>query len=109
LQLVASAQPFGQAVIVDPQAPAPSHVSADVRMSLAHIGPAPHDVPGGSLPVSMHTELPVVHTVIPVLQRLPPGRQLTPAVQDTQLPPLQTWLFPHDVPSSLSVVSLQTA
>jgi hypothetical protein len=36
---------------------------------------------------------------VPVWHMLPGGLQAPPAVQAVQLPPLHTWLTPHDVPS----------
>jgi hypothetical protein len=45
----------------------------------------PHEVPFITFPVSAHTELPVEHDVAPVRQAFA-GVQVTPAVQETQLP-----------------------
>jgi hypothetical protein len=53
-------------------------------------------VPGGRLPVSVHTENPVEQTVAAVLQMLP-GWQVTPAAQVTHIAPRQTAFAPHTV------------
>lgn len=98
--------PLAQVIIAGRHAPAPSH--ADVVSSpAAHIGRA-HVVVAGSSPVSMQTELPELHTVIPVLQTFPPGRQAVPAVQAPHVPPLHTMFVPHDVPFGSSPPSPHT-
>ena len=56
----------------------------------------PHEVPLVRLVLeSMHTELPVAHEVMPLWHALV-GTQVKLAVQEVQLPPLQTLLVPHD-------------
>ena len=67
----------------------------------------PHDVPFATLPVSAQTEVPVAHDVAPVRHAVA-GVQVTPAVQDPQVPPLQTLFVPHDVPFAMLPVSAQT-
>jgi hypothetical protein len=67
----------------------------------------PHDVPSAVFPEVTQTELPVEQDVTPVLHWFV-GWQLTPAVQEVQVPPLQTLLVPHDVPSETFPVSAQT-
>jgi hypothetical protein len=64
----------------------------------------PHDVPFATFPTVVQTELPVEQEVTPVLHTLD-GWQLPPAVQETQVPPLQTLLVPHEVPSATFPVS----
>jgi hypothetical protein len=67
----------------------------------------PHDVPSAAFPDVTQTELPVEQDVTPVLHRFV-GWQLTPAVQEVQVPPLQTLLVPHDVPSVTFPASAHT-
>jgi hypothetical protein len=67
----------------------------------------PHDVPSATFPVSPQTEVPVVHDVAPVLQRLV-GWQAVPVVHAPQVPLSQTLLLPHDIPSATFPVSAQT-
>lgn len=57
----------------------------------------PQLVPFGSGPVSLHTDDPVSQEVVPVSQALA-GVHERPAVQPTQLPPLQTLFVPQTVP-----------
>jgi hypothetical protein len=61
-----------------------------------------------AVPVSMHVELPVEQTSVPVWQGFAVGRQLPPAVHGTHAPLLQTWLVPHDIPFATFPVSAQT-
>jgi hypothetical protein len=61
-----------------------------------------------AVPVSMHVELPVEQTSVPVWQGFAVGRQLPPAAHGTHAPLLQTWLVPHDVPFATLPVSAQT-
>ncbi|MGC4086963.1 MAG: hypothetical protein QM756_03495 [Polyangiaceae bacterium] len=63
----------------------------------------PQLLPAALFPLSTHTELPVLHEVVPVLQALV-GWQVTPAVHETQLPVLQTRLVPQLAPSAREVV-----
>jgi hypothetical protein len=60
----------------------------------------PQVIPLALLPDWMQTDVPVSHDVCPARQTLLPGLQPAPAVHATQLPPLQTLLFPHVVPSA---------
>jgi len=70
--------------------------------------PPVHGLPAALLPVSLHTDDPVEHEVVPVLQEFA-GEQVSPAVQETQTPPEQTRLVPHEVPLPRAVVlSTQT-
>ena len=58
----------------------------------------PHDVPLATcVPVSVHTDTPVEHEVVPVSHGLG-GVHETPAVQAVHAPLSQTSLAPHDVP-----------
>ena len=58
----------------------------------------PHDVPlGAGVPVSVHTEEPVEHEVVPTSHGLF-GVQAAPAAHAVQTPLLQTSLVPHTVP-----------
>jgi hypothetical protein len=54
------------------------------------------------LPLSTHTDAPVVHEVLPVLHGLL-GVQVRFAVQEEQEPDLHTRLVPHAVPSATEV------
>jgi hypothetical protein len=67
----------------------------------------PHDVPLSALPDSTHTGLPVVHEIIPVLQRFD-GWQLAPALHPMHTPLPHTLLVPQDVPSVTLPVSVHT-
>jgi hypothetical protein len=67
----------------------------------------PQEVPDATFPVSAQTEVPVAHEIAPVRQRFA-GVQLTPAVQDPQLPPLHTLFVPQEVPFATFPVSVQT-
>jgi hypothetical protein len=69
-----------------------------------HTMPVPHDVPAALLPLSMQTDAPVAHDVVPVLQELV-GWQATPAAHETHCPVLQTRLVPHPVPSASDVLA----
>lgn len=70
----------------------------------------PHDVPFVTLPVSVHTGAPLVHTVAAVRQGFPLTVQEAPAWQAMQLPALlQTLPVPQAVPADSAVpVSLHT-
>ena len=57
----------------------------------------PHDVPFARFPVSAQTEVPVAHDVAPVWHAVA-GVQEVPAVQDPQVPKVQTMFVPHTVP-----------
>ena len=67
------------------------------HVPLLHTRLVPHAVPFALLPVWAHTDAPVTHEVVPVLQMFV-GWQLAPAVHATHAPLLQTWLVPHTVP-----------
>ena len=69
--------------------------------------PPEHAVPGGAVPVWVHTGEPVVHEIDPRRQRLLLGLQAAPVAQATQLPPLQTMLVPHGVPLPTIPVDIQ--
>jgi hypothetical protein len=67
------------------------------------VSPVPHVAPSVTeSPVSMQVETPVAQLVVPWWQVFT-GVQASPAVQATQLPPLQTWPAPHVEPSATSV------
>ena len=71
----------------------------------------PHDEPFVTLPLSVQTGAPVVHTIAPVRHGLPLTVQLAPAWQAMQLPlALQTLSVPQVVPAATAVpLSLHTA
>jgi hypothetical protein len=52
--------------------------------------PVPQPVPFGRLSSSVQTDVPVVQTVVPVLQGLPVGEQSAPAVHAAHVPSRQT-------------------
>jgi hypothetical protein len=60
----------------------------------------PHVVPSAACPLAVQTGAPVVHEITPVWHGFPEGVQAVPVAHATQLPPLQTWLVPHGVPSA---------
>ena len=62
---------------------------------------------GSDVPLSWQVGLPVVQICVPLWHGLL-GVQAPPAVHDTQLPSLQTWLLPHIVPFATFPVSAQT-
>jgi hypothetical protein len=66
----------------------------------------PHDIPFMTFPASMQTEVPVMQDVMPVLHWLA-GWQLAPDMQEMHIPPLQTLLVPHDIPSPTLPDSMQ--
>ena len=81
-------------------------------VQLLHVPPLqtllfPQEVPSASLPVSAQTEVPVAHEVAPVRHAVV-GVQVTPAEQLLHVPPLQTLLFPQEVPFARLPVSAQT-
>src|SRR5258707_547434 len=62
----------------------------------------PQAVPFATLdPVSVHGGVPIAHDRVPVWQTLA-GAHDEPAAQTTQLPPLHTMLFPHELPLGAS-------
>jgi hypothetical protein len=70
----------------------------------------PHDEPFVTLPLSVQTGAPLVHTIAPVRQGLPLTVHDAPAWQVMQLPlPLQTLPVPQLVPAETAVpLSLHT-
>jgi len=75
---------------------------------LLHTWLVPHGVPAATLPVALHTALPVEQEVVPVPHGFPLGVHDAPAAHATQAPALHTMFCPHDVPSAAFVpVSLQ--
>jgi hypothetical protein len=94
----AALQPFVHCMVAAAHAPFALHTAAWLSTPPAHDCPAPHSVPMPLLPVSTHTDAPVMHDVAPVLHVLV-GWQAWPAVQETQLPVLHTRFVPHGVPS----------
>jgi hypothetical protein len=102
-------QALGQVVVVVTQAWLALHISAEVLMPLVHDCAAPHSVPTGLLVVAAQTDVPVAHDVLPFLHGLV-GEQVSPAVQETQPPVLQTMFVPHVAPSASEVpASVQVA
>ena len=82
------------------QLPAPPAVH-DTQLPPEQTWLFPQLVPSATLvPVAAHTDAPLAHVVEPFWHTLPFGWQLVPVMQATQLPPLQTWPVPHDVPSA---------
>jgi len=59
-------------------------------------------------PESTQTDVPVEHEVVPVWQAFA-GVQATLAVQEMQVPVLQTWSVPQVVPSGMLPLSVQIA
>ncbi len=62
----------------------------------------PHEVPFALLPVSVHTDAPVVQTVAAFLHGFVVV-QAVPAVQFTHVPLLHTMLMPHMMPFACDV------
>ncbi|HSN91447.1 MAG TPA: hypothetical protein VLS93_09480, partial [Anaeromyxobacteraceae bacterium] len=62
---------------------------------------------GSSVVVLTHTEVPVSHEVTPVRQGSGSVAQASPAVQETQVPALQTMSVPQLVPFGFAVPSTQ--
>jgi hypothetical protein len=89
--------PEGQGVwVLMLQLPFPSQVGV-TRVSTGQEA-VPQTVPGGWGPFATHLALPDMQEIMPISHAL--GRvQAPPAVQETQLPELQTMLFPQVVPS----------
>lgn len=79
----------GQVIIVVVHAALASHVASEVLTPFVQDWGAPQSVPTGRLPLFTQTELPEAHEVRPTLHGSV-GVQVTPAVQGTQLPALQT-------------------
>ena len=72
--------------------------------------PAPHEVPFGWSPSSVHTGAPVVQATAPVLHGFPVTEHEPPAAQEMQTPPLQTRSCPQEVPFAWGCcVSVQAA
>jgi hypothetical protein len=101
-------QPLGQLLVVATQFWFELHVAVDVTIPAVHDCAGPHTVPTGRLAYSTHWEVPVEQEVRASRQGLG-GVHATPAVQETQLPALQTWFVPQLLPSASSVpVSVHT-
>jgi hypothetical protein len=73
-------------------------VAAAVLTLTVHDCPGPHGVVGALLPLSVQTEDPVEHEVVPVLQGFV-GWHVWLGVHDMQLPAKQKRLVPQLVPS----------
>jgi hypothetical protein len=75
--VLAALQPFAQLIVVAAHVPEPLQVAALVFVfELAlHDAAAPHGVPIPTFPVSLHSMLPVVQDVVPVLHGLVGGWQ----------------------------------
>jgi hypothetical protein len=70
--------------------------------------PIRQEVPSGTaFPVSWHDIVPVWQLIVPVWHRAV-GVQLPPLVQEVHVPPLQTLLVPHVVPSAAFPTATQT-
>jgi len=70
----------------------------------------PQVAPFVTLPLSVQTGAPVVHTIAPVRHGLPATKQLAPAVHAEQAPLLQTRFCPQTVPFACDCcVSVQEA
>jgi hypothetical protein len=78
----------------------------ETQLPVWHTLFVPQEVPFATFPVSAQTEVPFEQDVIPVRQAVA-GVQVTPAVQDAQLPLLQTLLVPQEVPFATFPVSVQ--
>jgi hypothetical protein len=79
------------------------------QLPVRHTWFVPQPVPSASdIPLSWQVELPVAQVSVPRWQGLLIGVQAAPAVHATQLPLLQTWLVPQDVPFATLPVSAQT-
>jgi hypothetical protein len=100
-EMIPASQGFPRAQVVPP----PVH---ETQLPPVQTMFVPHAVPSMTFPVAMQTELPVEQDVMPVLHWLL-GWQLAPVVQEMHAPPLQTLLFPHDIPSMTFPVSAQAA
>lgn len=66
-----------------------------------HTIPVPQVVPSFTFAVFMQVETPVEQSVTPVWQALLLGVHTLPALQDLQLPPLQTRSVPQVVPFAI--------
>jgi hypothetical protein len=89
--------------------PVALHAAGIVNTPPVQDWPAPHGVPTLLLVVSVHVIAPLMHEVVPFLQRFV-GWHAWPVVHDTQLPALHTRFVPQLVPFGwFEPVSLQTA
>ena len=95
--------PVRQAVVGVQVTPAVHETQVPVWQTLF----IPQEVPLAMLPFSTQTAVPVVHEIAPVRHAVV-GVQAAPVVQDPQMPPLQTLLFPQEVPFATFPVSTQT-
>ena len=68
----------------------------------------PQCVPFATLTVDPHTGWPVVHEIVPVWQRSPPGLQVMFGVQALQVPLKQLKFVPHDIPLATLPVDMHT-
>jgi hypothetical protein len=90
----------------------PKHVFAALVVALhgahtplQHSPPLAHAVPSVTFPVATQVAWPVLQDVNPPVWHGFDRVHATPAVQATQLPPLQTWFVPHAVPSATLPIS----
>src|SRR5262245_21966374 len=91
-------QPVAHCIVAVVHVPVALPVPCAVTTPPEHDWAGPHCVPCPLLPLSMQTEAPVAHDVMPVLHGFV-GWQAWPAVHDTHMPVLQTRFIPHAVPS----------
>jgi hypothetical protein len=68
----------------------------------------PQVVPSATFVALLHCEVPLVQSVEPVWQTLPPGLHAAPAVQAPHWPLLQTWPEPQLVPLAATPLFVQT-
>jgi hypothetical protein len=74
----------------------PTLAVQEEQLPLSQTRFVPHEVPLPTFVTLTHVDVPVAHDVVPIVQFV--GLQPTLAVQEAQVPPLQTMLVPHDVP-----------
>jgi hypothetical protein len=98
----AALHPDGQVIVVVLHIALASHIAAEVLTPFVHDWAAPHSVPTGLLPLATHTEVPVMHDVMPSLHGSG-GEHATPAAHATQLPVRQTRFIPQLVPLATDV------
>jgi hypothetical protein len=60
-------QPLGHCIVAAAHVPFALHIAGSVKTPFAPDWPAPHSVPCPLLPVSVQTDAPVAHDVVPVL------------------------------------------
>jgi hypothetical protein len=78
----------------------------EMQFPFEQIFSVPHGIPSGALPLSVHSEAPLLQVVFPVLQGA--GWQVMFAVHATQAPLLQTFPWPQFFPSGALPISLHS-